>query len=116
MIRADLDLTPLHWLMILLAVTTGSIHVYVGLTDGALEFVVLGGILFGGLVVFFTDLFEPVLYLVGVLFVGVLLVVWVLGGAAIDGLGGLDKLVQVALMVVFVVLLFREEGGRTVLE
>ncbi|WP_254841074.1 hypothetical protein [Natronomonas marina] len=113
MIRADLTLTPLHWLMILLSVTTGAIHVYIGLTDGPVVFVVLGVILFGGLAVFFTALFEPVLYLVGVVFVGVLFVVWILEGAAIDGVRAFDKLVQVVLAVVFFLLLFREEGGRS---
>lgn len=110
MIRADLELSPLHWLMVLLVVTTGSIHVYVGLTEGQLEFVVLGGILVGGLVVFFTDLFAPVLYLVGALFVGILLVVSVLANATIGAIEVLDKVVQVALIAVFLALLFREEG------
>lgn len=110
MIRADLELSLLHWLMVLLAVATGAIHLYVGLTEGRLEFVILGGVLIGGLVLFFTDLFAPVLYFVGALFVGILLVVWVLEGATIGGIEVLDKVVQVALIAVFLALLFREEG------
>lgn len=85
---------------------------YLGLVDGRSEFLVLGCILLGGLVVFFTDLFAPVLYLVGALFVGVLLAVWLLEDASVGGLAVLDKLVQVVLIVVFVVLLYREEGER----
>ena len=99
--------------MILLAAATGAIHIYIGVVNGRPEFLVLGSILLAGLFVFFTDAFAPVLYLVGAIYVGVLLSVWLFEGAHVDGIVILDKLVQLCLIVVFLVLLYREEFGST---
>lgn len=105
-------LAPRHGLLVVLAVTTGMIHVYLGITTETIQFTVLGGIFLAGLVVFFTRWFKPVLYLVGALYVLVLVGVWILTGMPLSPLSIADKIVQLVLFVLFGYL-FRTEVRLT---
>lgn len=107
----DVRLRPAHWLMALLAVTTGAIHVYMGVTTGETAFLVFGAVLLGGLAVFFTPYWAPALYAVGMLYVGFLIVAWVVSGMQFFRVGLVDTAVQAALILVFVYLLYTETDG-----
>lgn len=94
--------------VVVAALLSAGIHLAIAATTGDNAFAVLGlGILLG-FVVFFTELWEPVLYLVGALYVGVTAVVWLLAGRPQPVLGGVDKAVQVVLIVALVSLLVVE--------
>ncbi len=107
----EVDLRPAHWLMALLTVVTGAIHVYMGATTGETAFLVFGAILFAGLAVFFTPYWRPPLYVVGMLYVGFLIVAWVVSGMGFFRIGLADTAVKAALILVFVYLLYTEAGG-----
>ncbi|MFC6729071.1 hypothetical protein ACFQDG_10505 [Natronoarchaeum mannanilyticum] len=106
-------LGPVHWAMIALALLTGGIHLYVAATTGEPAYAVLGIVLLAGLGVFFTRWFAPPLYLVGAVYVSLLLVAWVIAGQQLLALAIVDKLVQVALIVVFAYLLVIESGSAS---
>lgn len=55
-----------------------------------------------GFVVFLTELWSPVLYLVGAVYVGIMTIFWILVGMPEPVLGGVDKGVQAVLIVLFV--------------
>ena len=92
---------------------TAAIHLALATTAGDNVFAVLGLGLLVGFVAFFTDLWEPILYLVGAVYVGVTTAVWVLAGMPQPLLGAADKVVQAVLLVLFVYVLVREvRAGR----
>ncbi|MFP9193102.1 hypothetical protein [Natronosalvus vescus] len=107
-IRRSIDWTPGHLLVIVLATLTAAIHGYIGLTTGETQFVLLGLALFAGVVVFFTVFWQPILYLVGAVYVTTLLVVWVLSGMQFFALGVVDAVVQLALVGTFLYLFVLE--------
>jgi hypothetical protein len=116
-------LTPLHWLGIVLAAISGVLHLWLGvqfLDAGpmGLSFLVAGvGFLLGIAAVLVA--FRPKLtYLLGIPFTGGQIVLWYVfnfaGGekafpAEVGAIGAVDKLAQVALIVVLVVL-YRRAG------
>jgi hypothetical protein len=62
-------------------------------------------------VVFFTDLWAPVLYLVGAVYVGATTIFWLVAGRPEPILGGLDKAVQAVLIVSLLYLMIVEMRG-----
>ncbi|WP_254840071.1 DUF7475 family protein [Natronomonas marina] len=110
---AGFELRPVEWtpakgLLVTSALVTAAIHLALATTTGRNVFAVLGLGLLVGFVVFFTDLWQPVLYLVGAVYAGVTTVVWVLAGMPNPLLGAVDKAVQFVLVVLFVYLLVEE--------
>ncbi|MFP8958940.1 hypothetical protein ACLI4Y_19770 [Natrialbaceae archaeon A-CW3] len=107
-VRRSIDWTPGYVLVVTLATLTAAIHGYIGLTTGETQFALLGLGLFAGVVVFFTVFWQPVLYLVGAVYVTTLLVIWVLSGMQFFALGVVDAVVQLALVVTFLSLFVLE--------
>lgn len=104
----DIEWTPAKVALVGAALLTAGIHLVMAAATGSQTFAVLGLGLLLGFVVFFTDLWQPVLYLVGAIYVGVTTVVWVLAGMPRPLLGAVDKVVQGALVVLFVYVLVVE--------
>lgn len=97
-----------------LAVVSAIIHFALSVVTGESVFALLAIGLLVGFVVFLTELWSPVLYLVGAMYVGVMTFFWILVGMPEPVLGGVDKGVQVVLFVLFVYLLVGEHHRQPV--
>ena len=110
---ASFELRKIEWrpakaAVVVAALLSAGIHLAIATTAGDNAFAVLGlGILLG-FVVFFTELWAPVHYLAGALYVGLTAVVWLLAGRPQPVLGVVDKVIQVVLVVTLVYLLVVE--------
>ena len=104
----SVEWTPARAALVIAALLTAGIQLALATTTGESIFAVLGLGLLVGFVVFLTDLWEPVLYLVGAIYVGVTTVVWVLAGMPQPLLGAVDKAVQAVLLALFVYVLVGE--------
>ena len=100
---------PAHVLVVTLALVTTGIHVYVGVLTGETHFFLMGVGLFAGVVLFFTTLWQPVFYLLGAIYVTMLLILWIFDGTPLFTLGIVDALVQLTLIVTFFYLLVVKE-------
>ena len=110
---ASFELRSVEWTLaraalVIAALLTAGIHLALATTTGESIFAVLGLGLLVGFIVFLTDLWEPVLYLVGAIYVGVTTVVWVLAGMPQPLLGAVDKAIQAVLFALFVYVLLGE--------
>ena len=110
---ASFELRSVEWtlaraVLVIAALLTAGIHLALATTTGESIFAVLGLGLLVGFIVFLTDLWEPVLYLVGAIYVGVTTVVWVLAGMPQPLLGAVDKAIQAVLFALFVYVLLGE--------
>ena len=74
----SVEWTPAKAALVVSTLVTAAIHLALATTAGDNVFAVLGLGLLVGFVAFFTDLWEPVLYLVGAVYVGITTAVWVL--------------------------------------
>lgn len=104
----DIEWTRARIALVLLALLTAGIHFALATTTGNKTFAVLALGLLAGFVVFFTDLWQPVLYLVGAVYVGVMTVIWVLSGMPLLALAVVDKTIQALLFGLFLYLLVVE--------
>ncbi|MFB6255418.1 MAG: hypothetical protein ABEH58_01615 [Haloplanus sp.] len=108
------SLTPLHWIGAVLASLTGVVHLYFGVlaigTVQGVSFVLAGVALFVAILLLLLDVRRRLLYLVGVPFTGVQVVLYfVLNWPNVLSPGGIgDKVVQVSLIAILVVLYRRE--------
>ncbi len=111
------SLTPLHWLGVVMALISAAVHIVLG--AGFLPhwmgilFVLAGGGYLGGLVLLAIDYRRRLLYLVGIPYTLVQIVGWYAvnqpaGVADLTAAGAIDKLAQLVLIVVLVVL-YRQE-------
>lgn len=107
----DIEWTLSRGALVVLSLVSAAIHLALATTTGNHVFAVLALGLLAGFVVFFTNLWDPVLYLVGAVYISVMTVVWVLDGAPLLSLGVADKVVQALLFVLFLYLLFEDAGG-----
>lgn len=114
------SLTRLHWGAVVLAAITGVIHLAIGVSSIAsfgfqplaVALTLAGLGFFGAILLFFRDVRRQQLYIAGILFTALQILLWVqfnqLGGdPAISPVELVDKLVQVLLIAVLT-LLFRE--------
>ena len=97
-IRRQIEWTPACVLLVVLGTLTSALHVYIGLRLSEVHFLLLGAGLFAGVVVFFTVFWRPILHLVGVIYITVLLIVWLLDGMRLFLLGFVDGVVQLCLI------------------
>ena len=113
------SLTPLHWLAIVLAVVSGAIHLVLGIQffpgGQPIAFLLAGLGFFGAVVLFLLDYRRRLLYIVGVLFVALQIVLWLVLNQtldpsllSVDPTEAIDKSAQVILIVLLVVLYGRE--------
>lgn len=97
------SLEPLHWLAIVLAAATGAIHLYLYTTEDWLPFLLAGVGFFGAIVLLIVlPGYRRWLYPLGILFVLVQIVGYVFLPLGPLWLGILDKVIQVALILVLV--------------
>lgn len=104
----EIEWTPARMGLVLLTVLTAGFHFALATTTGDTSFAVLAVGLLAGFVVFFTDLWQPVLYLVGAIYVGIMTVVWGLAGMPFLTLAVVDKTIQLILFGLFIYLLVVE--------
>lgn len=109
------SMTPLHWLGILLAVVTGVLHLVLGASYGlngfGISFIVAGLGFLGGAAAVLVDYRRRLVYLLGIPFTLGQVVAWyVVNAPEFSPLGIFDKVVQVALVVVLVVLYRRDRA------
>lgn len=114
---ATASLSPLHWVGIALAVVTGIVHLVLGIGFlphwMGVAFLLAAGGFFGAVVLVVLEYRRRLLYLVGIPYTAVQIVLWYAlnqpaGIADISGAEAIDKLAQVALIVVLLVLYSRE--------
>jgi hypothetical protein len=103
------SLTPLHWVGVALAAVTGVLHLALGASFGlsglGVAFLVAGVGYLGGIAAVLVDVRRRVAYALGVPFTLGQIVAWyVVNAPDFSVLGLLDKVVQVALIAVLVVL------------
>ena len=111
------SLTRLHWGAVALAAVTGLIHLAIGASSIAsfgfeplaVALALAGLGFFGAILLFLRDVRRQQLYIAGILFTGLQIVLWVqfnqLGGdPAVSPVEIIDKLVQVVLIAVLAVL------------
>ena len=110
------SLTSLHWVGVVLAVVTGVLHLVLGVSfiseqfTFGLSFVVAGVGFFAGAAGVLVDYRRRLLYLLGIPFTAGQIVAWyVVNAPDFSPLGIGDKVVQVLLIVVLV-LLYRQEA------
>lgn len=111
------SLTPLHWTAIGLAVVTGLVHLLLGIDFlphwMGVVFVLAAGGFFGAVVLFALEARRRLLYLVGIPYTGVQIVLWYAlnqpaGVGDLSAPEAIDKVAQVLLIVTLVVLYRRE--------
>ena len=115
--------TGLHWVGVLAAAVTGAIHLFLGvqffsLAQGlAISFLLAGLGFFGGVALVLLNIRRRTVYALGIPYTAIQIVLWYYINFAagpksfpgdIGGLGAIDKVVQLALIAVLVVL-FRQE-------
>jgi len=104
---------PYYWVGVLCSVGIVAINLGVGVHTGQPQFLLIGGSFLLGVVLFFTRFWSPILYLLGVLHVGVLGVVWLLAGTPFLLVGLLNGALSIGLASVALVLFFKEGVRET---
>lgn len=108
-VPSDLDSWSwIHWLGIVLSLGIAAINVFVGYTEGRTPFFVVGASFLLGVVLFVSRLWSPVLYLLGVLHVGILGIFWVLSGLQFRTLGVINGILSVGVALIALYLFFQE--------
>lgn len=110
------SLTGLHWAAIVLAFITGVIHLGLGISSTLafgpqpleLSFILAGLGFFGAIILFLRDYHRQYLYLGGIGYTALQIVLWFLinqqADPAVSPLEGIDKTAQVLLILTLVVL------------
>lgn len=104
------SLTGIHWLGVVLALVTGVLHLLLASFDqpfGLRVAFALAGLGFlGAVALFLIDYRRDLLYLVGIPFTAIQIVIYVVQWwpDLLDPLGVVDKVVQIALIAVLVIL------------
>jgi hypothetical protein len=108
------SLTRLHWVGIVLAIITGVVHLYFGVlaleTVQGVSFVLAGIAFFVAILLLLLDFRRRLLYLVGIPFTGIQVVLYfAFNWPNVLSPGGIgDKVVQVTLIAILIVLYRRE--------
>lgn len=112
-VRFEIDsFTGMHWLAVVLAAVTGAVHLYLFATQGWIPFLLAGLGFFGAIGLILTlPAYRPWLYLTGIPYTLAQMVGWYVveqpaGLGDVSGLAAFDKLVQI-LLIVLLVLLYR---------
>lgn len=93
---------------LVLAVITGSIHIYKGLGYGGIPLLLAGAGFFGGVALFALDVRRRWLYALGVPYTIAQIILWFEMGLPYLRLGLFDKAVQTLLVVILTFLLVTE--------
>lgn len=100
----------LHWTGVFLSAAIAGMNLYVGYMRADPAFVLISLSFLFGIVLFASRFWQPVLYLLGVLHVGVLGVLWTLEGFQHLELGVLTGVLSAGLAVIAFYLFFEEEA------
>lgn len=107
-LRLEME-SSLDWVAVALGVVLAGIHIYLGVTNDESPFVVVGVGFLLGVAFFLTKYWQPILYVLGVVYALVLGFIWILNGLEYRTVG----IVTGAISTTFVVLisyLFVREG------
>lgn len=111
------SLEPLHWVGIVLAAITGVIHLFLAVTilGGMGVLFLLAGLgFFGAIVLLVLNVRRDLIYIVGIPYTAIQIPLWYVmndlepADLVDPGIGTFDKLVQVLLIVVLIVLIWQE--------
>lgn len=114
--RVDVEtgsLTGAHWAGVGLAAVSGVVHLYLYWAAGFVLFLLAGLSFFGAIALVLLDYRRRLVYLAGVPFVLVQIVMWLFVGMPNFWLGVFDKAVQVALVGLLVHLYRREPSEQS---
>lgn len=111
---ATASLTTLHWAGIALAAITGLVHLWLGVSFApsamGLSFLFAGAVFLGAIAGVVLDVRRRLLYLLGIPFTAGQIPIWLaVNWGNLGAIGIADKVVQVALIAVLVVL-YRRSG------
>ena len=114
---ATSSLTPLHWFALAMAFVSGGVHLVLGLEflphPMGVAFVLAAGGFFGAIALVLLDYRRRSLYLLGIPFTGVQIVLWyAVNRPVLENLstaGVVDKVAQVLLIVALAVLYRRDD-------
>jgi hypothetical protein len=93
-----------HWLGVVLSALIGVVNLYVGYVRAETGILVVGVTFLLGVVLYVSRFWHPVLYLLGALHAGVLVVLWLLSGFRYLELGIVNGVLCVALASIAVYL------------
>lgn len=112
-VRFEIDsLTGMHWVAVLLAAVTGMVHLYLFASQGWVPFLLAGLGFYGAIaLILVLPAYRPWLYLAGIPFTLAQMVGWYVveqpaGIGDVSGLAAFDKIVQI-LLIVLLVMLYR---------
>lgn len=98
--RQDFSVSSVHLFVALLALFTAAVHLYLFLEHGSLIMLFAGLGFLGGIGLFFVGINRQYLYLFGILFTAVQILLWVNDGMPhLGSFGLIDKVVQTLLIV-----------------
>ena len=98
-----------YWIGVLLSIGIAAVNLYAGYTASEPPILAVGISFLFGVVLFFTRLWRPVLYLLGVLHVAVLGVIWVLSGLQFLAIGLVNGVLSLSLGAIALWLFIEEE-------
>lgn len=108
--RFDADsMTRAHWAAAALAAITGTVHLYLYVSQGFLPFLFAGVVFYAAVIGMALNVYRRALYALGVPFTAGQIAIWVYLGMPDATLGGVDKVVQLVL-IGLLVYLFRTEA------
>lgn len=105
---------PLHLAAVALAFVLAALHAYVGVaieppgSAASIRFFLIGAVFLAGVVVYLTDLFRPVLYLLGSMYAAFLGLLWVVGGMEYVALGATTGVFGASFFLLTLYLFVRE--------
>lgn len=102
-----------HWAAALLAVVTGTIHVYLYVQQGFVPFLFAAVVFYLAVVALLLNVYRRLLYALGVPFVAGQIVLWVAQGMPDMSIAVIDKPVQVVLLLLLGYLFFEGSELRT---
>lgn len=100
------------WLAVVVAVLLVIVYLSVWLTDGQTQYFGITMVFVAWLVVFFTDYWQPILYLLMALVVTSLIVFWLLSGVWNQPITQAAILLKIVFLLLIVYLYTDEERGR----
>ncbi|MDY6764162.1 MAG: hypothetical protein SV377_00480 [Halobacteria archaeon] len=100
--------TSFHWLAISFALITGSVHLYLGVTQEFLPFLLAGAGFYGAVFLMVMNVQRKILYLLGIPYTAVQIVMWAYMGMPDFEIGVVDKTIQLMLIALLAVLYLRE--------
>lgn len=97
-----------HWVGVILSLGIAAINIFIGYSENQPQFFIIGGSFLVGVVLFVTRFWNPLLYLLGILHVGILGVMWFFGGRQFLLSGVVTGILSAGLAMIAVYLFFEE--------